>query len=347
MKILIVKISALGDIVHALPAGLYLRNRLPDAQIDWLVEETFVQLLEPLPYIDQLLPINARAVRKNRSIPELKRMWEGIRRIRGTRYDCVFDLQGNAKSGFYTYLSAAPRRFGFDRDGVREWPNLLATNRRISLADAAFHISDRSLAIVRAAFPGGEIPSFGQCLYADPGAVAEVGHWLTEQEAGTGKVIVCHPGTTWKTKMWSRQRWSELLQSFHGREELHFVLTWGNRQEQELASEIRRESGGRALLWRGGAIRDLVALLSRSDLVIGGDTGPIHIAAALGRPTVSLFRATDARRNAPRGENHLFLQAPLDCSPCLLKQCERDGKCSASITAAEVAGAVEKLIHGS
>jgi len=123
------------------------------------------------------------------------------------------------------------------------------------------------------------------------------------------------------------------------------VLTWGNREEKELVTEIRRESGGRAILWRGGEIRDLVALLSHADLVVAGDTGPLHIAAALGRPTVSLFRATDARRNAPRGPHHLFLQAPLDCSPCLLKQCTREKECSRSIPVQEVARAVEKRLR--
>jgi heptosyltransferase-1 len=345
MKILIVKISALGDVAHALPAALYLRNRLPEARIDWLVEETFAPLLEPLPYLDHILPINIRAVRRRHSFRELKRLWKGLRQIRAIGYDYVFDLQGNIKSAFYTLASGAPQRFGFDRTSVREWPNLLATNRRVPLEGSTCHVSDRSLAVVMAAFPGGEIPSFGQCLRADPAATADVHEWLQENGAGPGaKVVVCHPGTTWKTKMWSCQRWSELLGCFHDREDIHFVLTWGSSEEKELVEQIRRESGGHPLLWRGGTIPELVALLELADLTVGGDTGPVHMAAALNRPTVSLFRATDARRNAPRGDNHLSFQAPLDCSPCLLKRCDRDGMCSASISVAEVAGAVERLL---
>jgi heptosyltransferase-1 len=118
------------------------------------------------------------------------------------------------------------------------------------------------------------------------------------------------------------------------------VLIWGNDAEHEACRAIHLAGNGRAVIWPRGTLPELVALLRKADLVVGGDTGPIHIAAAVGTPTVSLFRVTDAERNGPRGEEHIRLQAPLDCSPCLRKKCERDAECGASIDVETVFGAV-------
>ncbi|MBN1142238.1 MAG: lipopolysaccharide heptosyltransferase I [Deltaproteobacteria bacterium] len=343
MKILVVKISALGDVVHALPAALYLRNRCPKAQIDWLVEEVFAPLLEGLPYIDTVLPLNSREIREKKSCGELKRMWQIVRRIRQTGYDYIFDLQGNTKSAFFTLISGAPRRFGFDRGGVREWPNLLATNCKVPL-DGAFHIADRSLTVVAAAFPGGETPAFAECLRPQPEALAFVKKWLADHGTASRRIVVCHAGTTWKTKLWAPEHWQELLLRLRGERQTAIVLTWGNRQERELAVSLREGSGDEVLLWPGGDLPKLAALLSLAALVVGGDTGPVHIAAALGTPTVSIYRATDADRNGPAGDQHVLLQCPLDCSPCLSKGCDRDRECSLAIPVSEVEKGVAKLL---
>ena len=155
MKVLIVKVSALGDVVHALPVLAYLKSADPDMQIDWLVEHSFSPFLEDHPLIDNLYRIDTRAWRKSGVKVSLQGGLSIIRDVRKSRYDCVLDLQGNAKSAMFTFSSGAPLRFGFDRGGVRESLNLLATNRKVPLSATDYHVTDRSLAIARAAFPDG------------------------------------------------------------------------------------------------------------------------------------------------------------------------------------------------
>jgi len=158
--------------------------------------------------------------------------------------------------------------------------------------------------------------------------------------------VVLHYGTTWSTKLWPLERWCELAASLGAGHGTRLVLTWGSDDELAAAKTIAEAGQGRALIWPRGPLPELVALLARADLVIGGDTGPVHIAAAVGTPTVSLFRVTDALRNGPTGEMHIRLQAPLDCSPCLRKACSRDVECGRSISVASVLQAADRLLGG-
>ena len=266
--------------------------------------------------------------------------------LRRERYDVVLDLQGNSKSAMFTLLSGAPRRYGFGRDGVREWPNLLATNRRVALTADDHHISERSLAIARAAFPKGSARIGAGPLPVLPAAAQRVAAQLAEHGLAGRRFAVLHYGTTWTTKLWPVARWQELVESLAAGDDPVPVLTWGSAEELAAVERIAGGAAGRALVWPRGSLPELVALLARAAVVVGGDTGPIHIAAAVGTPTVSLYRVTDPHRNGPRGDRHIRLQAPLDCSPCLRKQCERDGECGLSIPAADVLQALQRVLAG-
>jgi heptosyltransferase-1 len=125
---------------------------------------------------------------------------------------------------------------------------------------------------------------------------------------------------------------------------LQLVLTWGDNVEKLAVERIAEACQGRAVIWPRGTLQELVALLAAARLVIGADTGPVHIAAAVGTPTVSIFRVTDSRRNGPPGEGHIRIQAPMDCSPCLRKSCDLDRKCGLSVTVDSVRDAVERLL---
>ena len=152
MKVLIVKTSALGDVVHALPVLAWIKSADPAMEIDWLVEEGFAPLLDGHPLLRRVHRIATRSWRL-KGWPAAAR--EGLRTIgllRREEYDIVLDLQGNSKSGLFTLLSGAPLRYGFNGKAVREWPNLLATNRWVPLSAVDHHISERSLAIARAVF---------------------------------------------------------------------------------------------------------------------------------------------------------------------------------------------------
>jgi len=345
MKVLIVKVSALGDVVHALPVLAYLKSVDPRMAIDWLVEESFASLLDGHPLLRQVIRLRTKAWRRQGAGQGARQALTVGAVLRREGYDVVLDLQGNSKSGLFTLLTRAPLRFGFDRTGTREWPNRLATNRKVNLDADAFHITDRSLAVAQAAFPGGGERPLAGPLTADQGATERVEALLRERGLNGQPVIVFHYGTTWQTKLWALENW-QLLTARLCETGVQPLLTWGNDAELAAAEAIRAASGGRALIWPRGTLPELVALLQCADLVVGGDTGPIHIAAAVGTPTVSLFRVTDARRNGPRGDSHLCLQTPLDCSPCLRKYCERDRECAASITVDVVLAAITTRLRG-
>lgn len=344
MKVLIVKVSALGDVVHSLPVLAYLHSAHPAVEIDWLVEEGFSSILTEHPLINQVIPLQTKRWRKLSFVSMVGEVIRFARRLRHQRYDLVFDLQGNSKSGLFTLLSRGREKYGFDRHQVREWPNLLATNHRVALSAGDHHVAQRALAVVRAAVPqGSDVRSAGP-LAVNIEARQRVEQQLADRQLTEKKLVVLHYGTTWQTKLWSLNSWQQLAQRLVAEANVVPLLTWGNEQERTAAQMISQATEGRALVWPRGSLTELVALLDRVTLVVGCDTGPIHIAAALGTPTVSLFRVTDATRNGPQGAQHRCLQSPLPCAPCLRKHCEQDAECAQSISVDAVCRAIHELM---
>ena len=344
MKVLIVKVSALGDIVHALPVLAHLHAADPEITVDWLAESSFTPLLDNHPLLRKVIPLDTRGWRRQGIMAALRGGWKVGRQLRRERYDMVLDLQGNSKSGLFTWFSGASKRFGFDRSQAREWPNTLATNCKVSVPAECHHISSRYLQIARHAVAGEtDVPLCGP-LHVDPGAARAVAAMLVKYGLAEKEFIVAHYGTTWETKLWPLDHWVELSRDLVLEQGQRLVLTWGNDAEKLAAERMAKACRGQAVLWPRGTLPELVALLAAARLVIGADTGPVHIAAAVNTPTVSIFRVTDSLRNGPPGDSHIRLQAPMDCSPCLRKSCELDRECGCSITVASVRAAVEKLL---
>jgi heptosyltransferase I len=167
-------------------------------------------LLEGHPLIRKVIRLHTKAWRRQAAG---QGAWQAIAvgaALRRERYDVVLDLQGNSKSGLFTLLARAPLRFGFDHTGTREWPNRLATNRKVTLGEDAFHITDRSLVVAQAAFPGGSVRPLAGPLTADQGAMARVELLLRERGLNGQPVVVFHYGTTWQTKLWALENWQRL-----------------------------------------------------------------------------------------------------------------------------------------
>ncbi|MCK5914100.1 MAG: lipopolysaccharide heptosyltransferase I [Desulfuromusa sp.] len=343
MKVLIVKVSALGDVIHTLPVLAYLHSACSNIEIDWLVEEGFAAVLDGHPLLRQVIPLQTKRWRRLSPVSMLCEMWHFSRQLRQQRYDLVFDLQGNSKSGLFTFISRGKNKYGFDRHQVREWPNLLATRHHVTLNDNDHHVARRALAVVKAAIPGGtDFPSAGP-LQVSPEAQKVVEQQLQQLDLLHRSPVVLHYGTTWQTKLWSLENWQQLAIRLVEQGDLLPLLTWGNDEELKAVTAIAEVAPG-VIIWPRGSLSELVALLDRVSLVVGCDTGPIHIAAALGTPTVSIFRVTDATRNAPIGEIHRSLQTPMSCAGCLLKQCDKDAQCADSISVADVYRAITELM---
>lgn len=329
-RILVVKLSALGDVAHALPVIDYLASAAPRAQVDWAVDRRFAGLLEGHPGLRRVVSLDLKSWKREWTTAAARReAGEAVRVLRAGEYDAAFDIQGNAKSGVVTRLSGASARFGFARDGVREAANLLFTNRKVRMRPGDRHITQKILRVVSAPF-GGEFPFPAP----RPGIVTteeeddRAARIVAELLPGARPVLVIHAGTTWTTKKMDPSFWVEaagpLREEFP---ELGVLLSWGSEDERREAEAIREGIGGTARLLPRVSLREMAALFRRCGHVAAPDTGPLHVAAAAGAMTFSVFRATDGNRNAPRGPGHRFLQAPLSCAACLRKRCARDAEC--------------------
>jgi len=345
LKILIVKVSSLGDVIHALPVLYYLKSVQPSFTLDWIVEEPFSHVLTGHPFLRRLYLLRTRRWRKSpTAFSSLRDILELHRQIRRERYDVVLDLQGNTKSGVITLLTEAPLRVGFHASHVREWPNLLATNRKVRPSSTHHHIMDRNLFIAAEAFPGGSFPPTSGYLHVEERHRLEVDRFFERHRLPHHPTAVFHHATSWKTKLWDLDFWKRLVSDTVRDLGMNAILTWATEDERAACEKIREGTSQRVYLWPKSHLKTVSALLERAEVVVGGDTGLIHMAAAVGTPTVSLYLATDSRRNGPRGSLHRCLQSNMPCSPCLKKQCNRRIECSRSISVEEVWSAMRDVL---
>lgn len=308
-RVLVVRLGAVGDVIRALPALHRLRRTFPQAHLAWVVEDLAAPLLEGHPDLDEVIRLSRKDLRAaGRSPAQLWHTLSGVGgRLRAGRYDAAIDLQASLKSGLVTLLSGAPRRVGFAPGHCREM-SFLFTNEWAGLSSPWLNRVDRNLEMaaqlgagngpVSAAF--GETASEG--LVAD-GILASLG--LARGEA----VILC-PGASRRQsyKRWPATSWGRLAALLAGAGRRP-VVVWGPGEEG-LAEEIERRSRDAVRRAPPTSLPVLAALLRRSALFIGADTGPMHLAWAVGCRVVALFGPTDPRLNAPYGTGHEVLLAP-------------------------------------
>lgn len=348
MKVLIIKTSSLGDIIHALPLLDYLHRASPGIKIGWVVEEAFKDILEGNPLLWKLHLVNTKRWRKRPFSARTRLEAATLRReLRQEGYDVVFDIQGNLKSGIIGLASGVARRIGLPRQRLQESINALFTTTKAPYRLEDTHASLRCLSSV-ASLPFDldyrdlELVSDIPTSAADNGAASALLSGLKP-----GKKILFHSGTTWQTKFWSREGWSELgkrvCSAFPGST---ILLSWGNDAEQSMAREIASRIGEDAVVIERLPLKAFAALLKQVDLVVGGDTGPVHLAAAMGTKTVSFYRSSTGSESGPRGKRHVIVQSPLPCTRCYRTSCPKDEECRASITVDAMMAGIERLLRG-
>lgn len=323
----------------------FVRQVAPDPVIDWIAEEQFLPLLEHNPYLNRLFCIRTKKWRKNRfSSATFNEISLLKRELQQQRYDVVFDLQGNLKSGIITWLTGAPLRVGFAFEILQEKINALFTNRKISFLKEDTSVTARYLRMASTFFePGfGGIELPGRIFSsADDEKSAE--QYLAQFRLGLR--IMLQVGTTWRTKLWHREGWIELAQRLHTTwPDATMLINWGSQEEKELGEAISAAVGDSVVLLPWFSIRELIPVIARCNLVIGGDTGPVYLAAAVGTPTVSYYRATNAAMYAPRGDRHRSLQADMPCAACLKTECQKDEECRRTISADQLFNAANTLL---
>jgi heptosyltransferase I len=346
MRVLIVKTSAMGDILHALPVLSYLHQARPGIEVDWVVEEAFEGLLSGNPLISNLHVVRFKSWKKRPATPGTARQVLQVRRELAERnYDLVFDIQGNSKSGVITWLTRCPHRLGFTAEVTQERFNTLCTNRRIPLRSSDTHITDQYLRVVSVPF-GRDFSTMA--LETDVRATDEDEKWAEQYIISLSRdlIFLFHMGTTWQTKFWYEDGWAELgaalSESYPG---CGIMLTWGNEAERAEAERIASRTGSVAIIPERLSLQRLAAVVRRVDVVIGGDTGVVHLAAAVGTPTVSYYRSSDGMRSGPRGEQHRIVQTPMECACCFETKCNRDYSCRRSINPAMLLKSVKSVLQ--
>ena len=347
MRILIIKTSALGDIIHALPVLAYLQEAAPGARIDWVVEEAFQDLLKGNPAVENLILVAFKRWKKSMlSIATFREILGFRRALRSEKYDLVFDLQGNTKSGLLCWLARGGHKIGFSRENLQERFSALFTNQKVPFRAVDSHAVTRYLRVISAPFelsPDNKQwqASIHTSAADDSYAAAVTGN------SGVFPRLLFHTGTTWQTKLWHDEGWFGLGRQVLARyQDATIFFSWGNDEERVRAEGLVNRLGSRARLMERMSLKQFVAVMKRMQLVVGGDTGPIHLAAAVGTPTVSFYRCTDGSRNGPYGAEHSIVQSPLECTICMQKACDRDQACRESVSVAMMMDAVVARLSG-
>jgi len=340
-KFLIVKLSAIGDVVHTIPALCAIRRAMPDAFIGWVVEELSSDLLKGHPYLDKLYVIPKSRWKGNYGkylFTEIVPFFQGIAR---DKYDVTIDFQGLTKSGVVAYLSGAKIRIGFgDKDG-REL-NKIFINERITPPENKPHIIDRNLLLLKPL--GIENPQYEFKINIPDEAYSYIENKLKINGVQSDeKFVFINPGAGWITKRIPLNMLGEVGKIIVEKYNLRVMLTYGPGEEK-MVKELKEMIGSKALISPETSLMQLTALLSRCKLFIGGDTGPTHLASVLDVPVVSFFGASDAKRNQPYGKKSYVIQLnELECVPCWKTKCE-DLKCVKNITPEMLMKGVDELI---
>jgi lipopolysaccharide heptosyltransferase I len=326
-RILIVRLGSLGDIVHALPAAAALRRAAPQARIDWLVDAQHRELLDLVPVIDEAIVLRERTLRG----------WLEVTRIlRARGYDVAIDLQGLLKSAVLARASGARRVLGFSIWHLRE-RSARPFYSETAATDEAQHVVRKNLALVAALGVPADRLEFP--LAARESAVlADV-----RRAAGGAALALINPGAAWPNKRWPPERFGALAAILRTRFGLMPFVLWGPG-EDALARTVVEASSGAAAIAPPTAISDLVELARAASLMVSGDTGPIHIAAAVATPIVGLYGPTSPERNGPWSPADLSLSRFEHCHCHHRRRCTARVWCLDDITVADVAAAVERRL---
>jgi heptosyltransferase-1 len=309
MNVALVKLSSLGDVIHALPVAVTLRTRVAGARITWIVEGREAAVLQGHESIDAILAVDTRRWRRARNPAGIVRTMHEFaalrRRLRAAHFDAVLDLQGLLKSGVVTGATGAPLRIGFAAARCREPFNTLFTNRRVTPPTSARHVVEQYLAVLLALDIRDPKPEFR--IPVDAGAEARMDDWLSALGLKPrDRLVMVNPGAGRVGKRWPADRYRELARRLREEAATTTVVVWGPG-ERDTAHAIAAGGAG-AVLAPPTSIPELAGLLRRATAVVAGDTGPLHLAAAVGTPCVGLYGPTRAERNGPYGSGHRTLQ---------------------------------------
>lgn len=363
-RLLVVRLGAMGDVIHTMYAVALLRRALPETQIGWVIEERWVELLcargtprsgarsAARPLVDFVHVVNTKSWRKSPLATETRQQFSAaLKELRDQQYDLAIDFQGAIKSALLARFAGTKSVVG--RDEPREGPARLFYSQRVQSTGA--HVIEQYCSLAEAALADlscralPDTTAAGGCRYAlsekqgdflprDTGADDAIAGQLNNVNA---PIVLINPGTGWGAKEWPAERYGEVSREL-ARQGAHIFVNYGPGEER-LANDVQDSSSGAAQPITC-SIGELIAITHRASLFIGGDTGPLHLAAALGIPVVAIFGPTDPARNGPYSEKSIVLRNP--ASRTSLSHTREPDPGLLQITPDQVLAAARKLLEG-
>ena len=318
LRFLIVRLGSLGDVVHAIPAVAALIDRHGGATVDWIVDPRYVDLVKMVDRIGEVIPLDTRQ--------GWSRLIGTARQLRGNRYEAAIDLQGLIKSAVLARVAGARRTIGFTRDHLREPMASLFYSETHDPGDAA-HVIHKGLALMRAVGVERTEVTFPLRLSAER----------------SGGYVLINPGAAWPNKRWPPERFGALAAAIRDRYGLRSLVLWGPGEEA-MASAVVAASHGAAEQAQPTTIPDILAVAKSARLMISGDTGPLHLAGAVGTPIVALFGPTRAERNGPWSSADISITRYDGCVCHYERRCHRGQPCIDEISVDDVMAAVERRV---
>ncbi|MBI4826810.1 MAG: lipopolysaccharide heptosyltransferase II [Nitrospirae bacterium] len=334
MKILIIKPSSLGDIIHALPFLKAVKDTYPESQVDWVVSKNLKGLLEGNPLINELIVFDKDSMKALKNLPKTIIEIRKFKRILNTKYyEIIADLQGLLRSGLITHFTPGALKIGF-ADG-REGSSLFY-GKKVS-AQNAVHAVDKNLLIAKAI--GASVKKIDFPLYVNSSARDKI----TELLKDSSEYVLIAPSARWMSKRWPPEYFASLISKIN----MPVVIT-GSLSDMAIVQEIKDESPGKIIDLCGKTdLKELIALIDGARAVVSNDSGPMHIAAALNKPVIAFFGPTDYEKTGPYGwQNNKdlnVLRASAKCSPCFKRRC-KDLVCMKGITVETAYNALRRYL---
>ena len=366
-KILLIKLSAVGDVVHTIPLLNKLRRRYPTAQLDWLVTPAIAELLRHHPAITNIIEFEREAWSTPWRLAPFTSYARLAAKLRAAAYDLVVDMHGQFRTAALTLATGAPARIGFDRPRPRVWDasprkfpeqarkhawqgaregSWMAYTHHIPVPTLDLHAVDRYLNVGPILGLDGEPADFSCPI--PQSALSRVEALLAEHGADRRDIVIMAPGTIWETKHWSSDKFAKVAGHFLSKG-LAVVLI-GSQRERVVCEDVAALAPGVIDLAGMTSLSELAALIRRAAICITNDSGPMHLAVALDRPVISIFGPTDPVWIGPYRRADAVLYADLECSPCYLrklKDCRHDHACMRGVSAPAVIERAECILSES
>ncbi len=336
-RILIIKLGSIGDVVHSLPSLAALKEAFPEAEVDWLVETKSSIILRNNPLLHRVIEVDTHRWRKLWAKPSV---WSEILKqllfLRHQRYDVALDFQGLWKSALFGRFSGARQLIGFGKHTLREAGCRILYDKKVTVRPEMHHVIDICSELPRSL--GARTNGYRFELPVSSEDDAYVSAQLSAHSVQ--EFIILNPGGGWETKTWEAENYARLHLKLREVTSFQSVITWGPG-EQHLVERLVNASKEDPPVVFPTTIPQFLALARRARLFVGGDTGPLHLAAACSTPIVGVFGPTDPVRNGPFCPDDLVVSHPVPCGPCYKRSCEKYKKqCLQLVTVDEVFRAV-------